>query len=175
MTIEESVDIVDEQNQVLYQANKSAAHQKGLLHRIILAEIRDSHGNFIFVKQAADRQDPGRFVSPVGGHIQAGESELDALKREAAEEVGFTNFTHKRTGQITYHRQVIGRDENHLFILYEIYSDSEPVLNHESVDYVRLSPDEVVRVLQTNPDMFGPPLHFVLKNFYPDIYLKSRK
>jgi hypothetical protein len=32
-------------------------------------------------KQAGDRQDAEKYVSPIGGHIKAGESEIEVLKR----------------------------------------------------------------------------------------------
>jgi len=95
---EEQVDIVDEECNVLYSTSKADAHAKGFLHRTVIAEIRDSIGNWILVKQAADRQDAGQYVSPVGGHVQAGETEEEALKREALEEVGFTDFEYELIG-----------------------------------------------------------------------------
>lgn len=91
----EMVDIINQQNEVLYQTSKEEAHQKGLLHRCIIAEVIDSKGNWTLVKQASDRQDADQYVSPVGGHIKAGESETEALAREALEEMGLTSFTSK--------------------------------------------------------------------------------
>lgn len=79
----EIVDIVNSQDIVIGQSSKDECHQQGMLHRTIIAELIDSQGNWILVEQASDRQDAGQYVSPVGGHIRAGETELAALKREA--------------------------------------------------------------------------------------------
>ena len=86
----ELVDVVDEQGTVLKIVLKQEAHRQGLLHKTVISEVIDSSGRWLLVKQSGERQDAGQFVSPVGGHVQAGETEVQALKREAEEEVGLT-------------------------------------------------------------------------------------
>ncbi len=165
---DELVDIVNDENQVVGQILKTQAHVTGALHRCVVAEVIDSKGNWILVKQASDRQDAGQFVSPVGGHIQAGETEESALKREAMEELGITVTSFKRIGQAIFNRKVIGRKENHLFVFYEIYTDEEPVLNHESVGTEKFSDQQLKYELKEDPKKFGDSFYHVLKNFYPD-------
>ena len=162
----ELIDIINPNNQILNQATKAAAHEQGLLHRIIIAELIDSRGRYTLVKQAADRQDPGQYVSPVGGHIRAGESEIEALIRESQEEIGIIPNKYKRVGQAIYNREVIDRQENHLFIVYEIYSNTAPILNHESVSFRRFTPVEIKQLMITQPRIFGAAYHFVWNNFY---------
>ncbi len=162
----EIVDIINDQDEVLFQTSKEEAHQKGLLHRCIIAEVIDSQGNWTLVKQASDRQDAGQYVSPVGGHIRAGESEADALKRETLEEMGITIFNSKFIGKAILNREVIGRKENHLFILYEIYTDQHPTLNHESVSCEKFSFGQIQKEIQSNPSKFGQAFHFVIEKFY---------
>lgn len=169
----EMVDIVDQTNQVVGQVSKEETHQKGLLHRCILAEVIDSEGKWMLVKQADDRQDAGQFVSPVGGHIKAGETEEAALKREAFEELGLRNFTFKRVGEAIFNRFVVGRQENHYFIFYFIYSDQQPTLNHESVGYERFSSEQLQAELTSNPKKFGEAFHFIWNKF--PAHFKSEK
>jgi len=162
----EMVDIINENNQVLYQIAKEEAHREGDLHRCIIAELLDSQGNWILVKQSNERQDAGQYVSPVGGHIQAGETEEAALKRETQEEIGITAFTSKRIGEAIFNREVIGRKENHLFIVYVIYSDQIPKLNHECVGYKKFTPKQLKEDVSRYPQKFGSPLRFIYKTFY---------
>lgn len=162
----EMVDIINQQNEVLYQTSKDEAHQKGLLHPCIIAEVIDPQGNWTLVKQASDRQDAGQFVSPVGGHIKAGENEAEALAREAYEEMGLSSFTSKYIGKAILNREVIGRKENHLFILYEIYTDQTPTLNHESVAYEKFTVTQLKKEIKSNPSKFGQAFHFVMEKFY---------
>ncbi|HWP61306.1 MAG TPA: NUDIX domain-containing protein [Candidatus Paceibacterota bacterium] len=167
---DELVDIVDADNTVIGSAFKKEAHEKGLLHRCVVAEIRDSQGRWLLVKQASDRQDAGQYVSPVGGHVQAGESEDDALRREADEEVGLQgDFEFSFVGRIIFDRHIIGRHENHFFALYEISSDVQPHLNEESESYKYFTEDEIRTALRERPQILGHAFHFVLKAFYPQL------
>lgn len=165
----EQVDIIDENNTVLHSTLKTTAHKEGLLHRIIISEIRNSKSQWALVKQAPDRQDPGQYVSPIGGHVQAGESEEDALRREALEECGIKDFTFKRLGQFIFNREVIGRKENHLFIVYVITTDAQIILGDEADDVQWFSTDELKKKLISHPEMFGAAYTVVIKNLLPEL------
>jgi isopentenyl-diphosphate delta-isomerase len=166
---DEMVDVVDEGDNVLYPILKREAHEKGLLHRTVISEIKDSQGRWVMVKQAPDKQDAGQYVSPVGGHVAAGETEDGALKREAMEECGLGDFKFRFIGKEIYNRNVLNRQENHYFIQYEIYSDAKVVLNEESVSYKLFTEQEMKDVLKNTPEIFGAAFHFVVRTFYPDL------
>lgn len=166
---DEIVDIVNEQDNVIGTASKQEAHANGLLHRTVIAEVIDSKGNWLFVKQAANKQDAGKLVSPVGGHVRAGESCEDAIKREALEELGLTDSTYSFKGKLIFNRDVLGHKENHYFIVYEIYSDEEPTLNHESVSSQKLSIDELKLALAATPERFGDAFFPIVHTLYPEL------
>jgi 8-oxo-dGTP pyrophosphatase MutT (NUDIX family) len=105
------------------------------LHRTVVSEVFDSEGRWLLVRQADDRQDAGRWVSPVGGHVQAGEGMAEALARETLEELGFAVGHAREVGQYLFCRTMpIGTIEN-LSSWREQRSDTIPRLNHESVEY----------------------------------------
>jgi len=162
----ELVDIVDKNDQIIGNIAKDIAHEKGLLHRTVIAEVINTKGEWLLVKQASHKQDAGQYVNPVGGHVSSGETEDEALKRETAEEVGIKNFKYNHVGKVIFNRKVIGRKENHYFIVYEIYSDENIQLNDESVDYKWFSKSEIESLIKNNPKMFGDGFHFVWNNFY---------
>jgi isopentenyl-diphosphate delta-isomerase len=169
--MDEQVDIVDAHNVVLGTISKKEAHAEGALHPCVVAMIRNSQGEWLLVKQASDRQDAGQYVAPVGGHVRAGENKDDALRREAAEEVGFIDdFMFTYLGSGIFDRHIIGRHENHLFLMYEIQSDTVPALNHESESCRYFAEDELKRLLKEEPQMFGHACHFGLQTFYPRFY-----
>jgi isopentenyl-diphosphate delta-isomerase len=169
MSDEEFVDIVDSGCAVLSCVAKTEAHQKGLLHRTVIGEVRDSRGNWILVKQAADRQDAGQYVSPVGGHVRTGESDDEALKREALEEIGLTGFEYEHVGKVIYERKVIDRHENHYFIVYKILSDADFKLGTEAVSHKTFTQDELQKALKESPEQFGAAFFVILENFYPHL------
>jgi len=104
----------------------------------------------VLVKQSSSRQDAGQYVSPIGGHVKAGEAIENALKREAF---------------------VLNRQENHFFVQFEISSDEDLKLNHESVEYRKFTSDQLNRELKQNPKLFGDSFHFVAKTSYPELLI----
>lgn len=169
MSQDELVDIVDQDGNKVKVVTKREAHQDGLLHKTVISEVIDSQGRRLMIKQSKDRQDAGQYVSPMGGHVTAGETELEALKREAAEELGLTDFKYKYVGRAIFNRNVLGRQENHLFVMYEIYSDAEPILNDESESCKYFTEEELRLELKNHPEHFGGGFHFVVKNFFPHL------
>lgn len=165
----ELVDIIDSNNQIIGQTTKVEAHAKGLLHRTVISEIVKPNGQWLLVKQAGDRQDPGQYVSPVGGHVKAGESELDALAREAEEEAGIVDIGQpKRIGAAIFDRYVNNHQENHYFIVYQINvaNDYQPVLNHESESCAWFTKEQITTELSSYPNKFGSAFHFVWDNIF---------
>lgn len=163
---DELVDIVDEDGMVLHQLLKTQAHVDGLLHKTVIGCLRDGD-TWYLVKQSAGRQDAGQLVNPVGGHVKAGESDLDALLRECEEEIGTRNVAYTEIGRSRFHRTVIGRNENHLFIVYEISTKDPITLNHESESIHGFTAKELKKALLTKPHHFGDAYYFVLEKFYP--------
>lgn len=172
MNEDELVDIVNEDDKPEGTVTKKLAHERGLLHRTVIAEVIGSDGKWTLIRQASDKQDAGQLVSPIGGHVQAGETEEDALKREAKEEYGLDgDYKFELKGKRIFNRQVLGREENHFFILFEIFSDKEPVLNYESVGFEKFTKEELVKEVRENPRKFGDAFHFVMGTFYRDMLL----
>lgn len=169
MEKQEMVDVVDANDNVLYAVTKEEAHRKGYLHRTVIAELKNKNNEWILVKQAPDRQDKGLYVSPVGGHVRSGETLEDALKREVLEEIGITDFTYTYIDKAVFYREVLGRKENHLFILFEVFSDNDIRLNGESVGYKRFTTQQLKKELRENPEKFGKAFHFVVRTFYRNL------
>lgn len=171
MSSKEIVDIVNEQDAVLYQTTKDRAHKKGLLHRTAICEVIDQQGNWTLVQQDAFKQDPGVYLSPIGGHVTAGETSEEAMLREMEEEGGLVDVPIKFVGKAIHNRHVkhLGTNENHYFILFEAYTDNALILNKESVSQRKFTPEELKEALRTTPELFGEPFKFLLRNFYPEM------
>lgn len=170
----ERVDIIDEQERILYQTTKEDAHEKGLLHKCVIAEVIDSAGNWLFVEQSSTRQEPGKLVSPMGGHVQSGEPLEEALRRELKEELGITNYTFKFKGKCIYDVFVKNRQENHYFMVYEVFSDQQPQLSHEASRWVKYSKESLRQKLNESPELFGNAFFPIVKNLYPELLEKEK-
>lgn len=163
---DEHVDIVDEAGKALRKALKSEAHTHGWLHPTVIAYVKIGT-KWALVRQTPDRQDAGQLVAPVGGHVKSGETEFEALLRETEEEIGVRNLNHRLVGRARFHRQVLGRDENHLFIVYEIEPQDEIVLGDEADAVETFTTAELQNALHATPERFGDALYFVFEKFYP--------
>ena len=165
---DEMVDVVDQSGKVLYKTSKKEAHEKGLLHHCVIAEIINSKGEWLLFVPADHKQDKDQYVSPIGGHVSAGESLEAGLKREVLEEAGLKEFEYQFIGSGIYDRQVIGRRENHFFNVYEIYTNKKTVLSDEAKGFKFFTKQEIIENMERDPDMFGGAFHFVYKYIYKE-------
>lgn len=87
--MEERFDTVDECDNVTGHATRREVHSKGHIHRSVLFFIFDMEGR-LFVNQRTENKEfyPGYWSVVFGGHVHAGESYEDAVRRELKEEAG---------------------------------------------------------------------------------------
>ena len=86
---EEIFDVVNENDDVIGQRNRSEVHRLGLMHRAAHVLVFNSRGQVFLQKRSLnkDRQ-PGLWDSSSSGHLNAGESYEAAARRELEEEIG---------------------------------------------------------------------------------------
>ena len=103
---DELLDVVDEQDRVVGQATRREVRRRRLLHRFSSVLCRDPAGR-LYVHRRTDDKDvyPGMYDMTAGGVLAAGETYLEAARRELAEELGVAGpeprflFRHRYHGQ----------------------------------------------------------------------------
>ena len=112
------------------------AHQEGLLHRVAVIYLVNEKGEIL----VNERADGGHLDHSSAGHVDVGESYLEAAKRELEEELGVIGVELKNIGST--HAQDIGTTFNsrHMFRVY--VCGAVPV---------KLKEDEVKSVFWANP------------------------
>ncbi len=92
---EEMFPVVDEDGQILSAATRGECHGGSrLLHPVVHLHVFNSQGA-LYLQRRPEWKDiqPGKWDTAVGGHVALGENIGSALKREAREELGLTDFT----------------------------------------------------------------------------------
>lgn len=94
---EEWVPLVNEQGKVTGQAPRSKVHNGSkLLHPVVHLHVLNKNGSILLQKRPVDKLiQPGKWDTAVGGHISAGETLEQALKKEVFEEIGLKGFSAK--------------------------------------------------------------------------------
>jgi isopentenyldiphosphate isomerase len=87
---DEILDIVDENDIVIGTATRKEAHAKGLLHREIYVWFITPDQKIIFQKRSMTKEtNPGLLTPSVAAHVSSGQTYIETLERESAEELGF--------------------------------------------------------------------------------------
>jgi len=85
----ELIDIYTEDEKYVGVADRDVAHAFGLWHKAVHCWITLKDGRVVFQRRSKSKADnPSKLYTTASGHRKAGESALDALAREASEEVG---------------------------------------------------------------------------------------
>jgi isopentenyldiphosphate isomerase len=85
----EILDIVNDQDEVVGQADRDEVHRTGLLCRLVYVWFYTSDGKVILQKRSQTKKnDPSKLTTTASGHVSSGQSYLEAAVRETFEETG---------------------------------------------------------------------------------------
>jgi len=166
MPSDEMLPVVNEEGDFIKLVPRRTCHdgQSMLLHPVIHLHIVNSDGN-IFLQLRSKNKDiqPGRWDTSVGGHVDPGETQEQALKRETWEEVRLENFSYELIKKYIWQSE----REREMVYSYITRADHSPVTDPAEVDEGRFwSREEIEENLGTG--LFTPNFEYeylhVLKN-----------
>lgn len=158
---EEWFPTVNEEGQVTGKAPRSLLHQKTfILHPVVHLHVLNSKGELFLQKRPGFKKvQPHKWDTSVGGHVDVNENILDALKREANEELNISKFDAKQVLQYIYSSDI---EEELVYSFLTNYNDDIRINKNELADGRFWSLDEIEHSLDKG--VFTP-------NFEHEYYL----
>lgn len=119
---QEMFPLVDEQGNITDAATRGECHNGSkLLHPVVHLHVFNSKGELFLQKRPGWKDiQPGKWDTSVGGHVDLGESVEMALKREAREELGITDFIPE---SLTHYVFESSRERELVFVHKTTYDD----------------------------------------------------
>ncbi|PIZ31844.1 MAG: hypothetical protein COY40_00925 [Alphaproteobacteria bacterium CG_4_10_14_0_8_um_filter_53_9] len=106
MAQDQILDIVNENDEIIGQALRSKIHAEGLLHREVHVFFLTPNKKIILQKRAEAKDWGGYLDATAGGHVEPGQTYLQAALMEVEEETGFIleaeDITHLSTLSINH-------------------------------------------------------------------------
>jgi isopentenyl-diphosphate Delta-isomerase len=154
----ESFDVIDEQDNVVEARPGSECIRLGLLHRAIVIFLYNGHGELYVQKRSDDMEYyPGFWSASCTGHVSAGETYMEAARREAKEELSL-DLDLKEVGRFISPRWKVpnGVEWESITVFDAVAKDPRIVLSEESQDGGFVSIDEFRRLLESKPSVLTP-------------------
>jgi isopentenyldiphosphate isomerase len=139
-------------------AFKSRVHQAGWFHPTVHVWFYTFNGKVLLQKRAAEKDTfPGLWDVSVAGHMQAGETPLEAARREVKEEIGITvepqalQFIGRLKSEHSHPGGMQDREFHHIYL-----SELRVPLHMLQAQEGEVSELELKRLLQFSEEVWGP-------------------
>lgn len=161
------LDVIDNRDEVIGEATREECHRDFLRHRAVQIFVFDMNGR-IFVQKRTKTKDafPGLYEASCSGHVQAGESYLQAAVRELAEELGITHQEHELKQLFVF--KFRANPENEIVKQFSLQCACVGKLQQEEVESGEfMTWDELLDRVQKHPGRFTPGFIAALERYEP--------
>ncbi len=164
------IQVVDENDNFIKGMSMHDAHNEGLLHRLSRVILEDENGKVLLQKRVINTSVyPGRWDTSAAGHVDVGETYLEAAKRELGEEIGIEGIELHEIGHYKISVVFNNRKLSHFTKVYRsvIKSDANLILEASEVSSVKwFSVDEIKELVKTSPELFTEGVDEIMNRYY---------
>lgn len=139
--MEEMIDVYDhDRNRTgITMPREGAFLQEGQFMLYVLALIEAPDGRFLVTQRSSEKHWGAGWWEIPGGGVRAGETTLDAVRREVPEETGLTVSGEDLTPIYSYENVDLKRGDNYIVDFYHLHldfmADDVQLIDGEAVDY----------------------------------------
>jgi len=128
----EILPVIEAGGLVIGRSTRKACHSRpDLLHPVVHLHIIDPYDNIYLQKRSGIKElYPGRWDTAVGGHVTYGETVMEALIREAGEELAFVDFNPTFLGDYIWRTP----DESEMVNIFATVTDREITPDNDEVE-----------------------------------------
>lgn len=164
------IQIVDENDKPVGAASIDAARRRGLIHRIVRVMVEDTDGRILLQMRNATRETyPNCWDNSAAGHVDEGESYLDAALRELKEEIGIAGFDLQEILTYRTHRSHRGLKLNRFNKLYKVVVPPQTMFKiqkEEVADAKWFSLEEIKKMIREQPEKVSDGLAEAFEKYY---------
>lgn len=159
--MQEMIDLYDASRQLtgITILREGAFLTEGQYMLYVLALIEDASGRFLITQRSMDKHWGAGWWEVTGGGVRAGESSLEALRREIPEEVGLELGSQEFAPVYSYENVDLKRGDNYFVDIYHVRLDFAPgdvsLVDGEAIDFKLATWDEIGQLAQN-----GTFLHY---------------
>jgi len=156
-----NVILVDENDNIIGETTRERVHKEGLLHRVAVIYLVNERGEVL----VNERTEDGHLDHSSAGHVDVGESYLEAAERELKEELGVAGVNLRDIGS-TY-AQDIGPTFNsrHMFKVYICRAVPVKLKEDEVKSVFWANPEEIYEDMKIAPEKYTGGFKSTLKLF----------
>lgn len=144
--MEELLEVVNEKGEVIKILPRSVIHgNPSFVHRVVHVLVSNHKGELLLQKRSMNKDvAPGKWDTSVGGHVNPGETLLEAARRETEEELGLSHCD----PEFMYSYIHSNLYETELVYTYSCVCSDEVNYSREEIDEVRYwsTPDILKRI-----------------------------
>lgn len=161
----EILDVVNDQDEVIGQAERDEVHRIGLVCRLAYVCFYTANREIILQKRSITKKnDPGKLTTTVSGHVASGQDYLEAAVRETLEETGVEIEANDLTAMGIVRADYAQGDylSNAMRGLFSYQFDGNvsdlKVEDGDGAGFVTLPIEELEKQLDTEPEKFATVL-----------------
>lgn len=147
--MQEMIDVYDRERKLtgLTIPREGAFLKEGQYMLYVLALIEDQSGRLLVTQRSLEKHWGAGWWEIPGGGVRAGETTLDALRREVPEEVGLSVGDAEYTPIYSYENVDLKRGDNYIVDFYHVKIDFAPgdvrLVDGEAIDFRLCTWDDI--------------------------------